>query len=75
MQEEKNEVIDSTNDVEVTPKDGETAEEKLARLTETNAKLYARVKEAEPLAKEFKKLKSQPLQTPEKPKIEAVRLS
>lgn len=71
MSEEiKDVVVDTLNDTPVTPPEGETTEQKIARLEATNAKLYSRVKEAEPLAKEFKKLKSSTLQTPEKPKIE-----
>ena len=69
MQDDKIEVIDSTNDTLVTPPEGETPEQKIARLEATNAKLYSRVKEAEPLAKEFKNLKRDKLTTPS-PKIE-----
>ena len=60
--------IDTTNDTEVKAPEGETAEQKLARLEETNKKLYERAKTAEANAKELKA--KIPLQTPEKPKFE-----
>lgn len=69
MEETKDVVVDTTNDTEVAPT-GETAEQKITRLEATNKKLYERVKVAEPLAKELKVLKSNPLPTPEKKPIE-----
>lgn len=67
-------VSTSTDPVEpiVTPPEGETPEQKLERLMETNKKLYERVKEAEPLAKEYKKIQRERAEiiNPEKPKIE-----
>jgi hypothetical protein len=64
-------VVDTTTDAvekPVTPPEGETAEQQLARLEETNKKLYERAKDAEAKAKEYKA--KIPLPTPEKPKIE-----
>lgn len=52
----------------VTPPEGETAEQKLERLTETNRKLYERAKDAEAKAKEYKAKIS--LSTPATPKID-----
>lgn len=73
MQEEKPVVIDTQIDTEVIPekKEGETTEEKLARLAkleEINPRLYERAKKAEALAKEYKA--KIPLPNTEKPKIE-----
>lgn len=57
MNEEYTENIDSTNDTEeetVEAPEGETIEEKYARLEEQNKKLFERAKKAETLAKELK---------------------
>lgn len=63
-------VVDNTQNVpeEVKIPEGETAEQKLARLEETNKKLYERAKTAEANAKELKA--KIPVNNPEKPKIE-----
>lgn len=58
-------VIDTQNDTPKAP-EGETADQKVARLEETNKKLFERAKSSEALVKEFKSK----LSTPEKPKIE-----
>lgn len=63
-------VVPDTTIEPVVPPQGETAEQKAERLEATNKKLYERVKIAEPLAKEYKKLKETPIPTPEKPKVE-----
>lgn len=52
----------------VTPPEGETPEQKLERLTETNKKLYERAKTSEAQVKELKA--KIPVINPEKPKIE-----
>lgn len=66
-------IIDTPNDtdpvvpVEPTPSADETAEEKLARLEETNKKLFERAKKAEEIARTLKGKSSLP--TP-KPKLD-----
>ena len=70
MQDEKKDVVIDTQNDTVIPPQGETDAQKAERLEATNKKLYERVKIAEPLAKEYKKLKENPISTPEKPKVE-----
>ena len=68
MQEEKDVVVDTLNGTTESldvKSDSETAEQRLARLEETNKKLYERAKIAEAKAKELKQL-----QTTEKPKVD-----
>lgn len=62
-------VITPTDPVEpiVTPPAGETAEQKLARLEETNKKLFERAKGAETQVKELKAKIPAELPKPEKP--------
>lgn len=63
-----------TEEKPVTPPEGETAEQKLARLDEYNKKLYERTKKSESDARAWREyqegLEKKRLSTPEKPKIE-----
>jgi len=50
----ENELYENGNSLNITPPAGETAEQRVSRLEETNKKLYERAKSAEALAKELK---------------------